>query len=182
MAGVAAVAAAAGFAWQRRADTTTAKSPATSAPDGAASIAAAATDPGAGLWSMRFDTPDGGSLAVADLHGRALLLNFWATWCPPCVKEFPMLDRFAREQGPRWHVLGLAIDRPEAVRNFLQRVPVGFPIGMAGLDGTDLMRQLGNDTGGLPFSVAFDRGGAIRERRLGELSQDDLDRWARALS
>ena len=82
---------------------------------------------------------------MATLRGQPLVLNFWATWCPPCVKEMPEIDRFQREFAARgWQVLGLAVDRPQPVREFLARTPVGYTIAMAGLEGTELSRQLGN--------------------------------------
>jgi thiol-disulfide isomerase/thioredoxin len=84
-----------------------------------------------------------------------LVLNFWATWCPPCIKEMPALDRFREPCGTRWEVVGLAVDGPTPVREFLQRVPVSFPIGLAGFGGADLGKRLGNQTGGLPFTVVL---------------------------
>lgn len=140
------------------------------------------TDDGAdpaGFWSLSFPTPQGQPLAAGSLRGRPLLLNFWATWCPPCVEEFPLLDAFYRENaGKGWQVLGLAIDQPSAVRAFLQRTPVAFPIGMAGLEGTELSKSLGNRAGGLPFTVVFGADGSVRHRRMGRVSQDDLKQWA----
>lgn len=134
------------------------------------------------FWRLSFDTPAGGNLAVAELRGRPLLVNFWATWCAPCVREMPEIDRFYRDHTAKgWQVIGLAIDAPTPVREFLGRVPVSFPIGLAGLEGTDLVRRLGNERGGLPFSLAFDRGGRIAHRKLGETSYDELAAWARGL-
>lgn len=107
----------------------------------------------AALWGMRFDAPQPGSpaLDMQAFRGRPLLVNFWATWCPPCVEELPMLNTFYRTQQARgWQVVGLAIDQPSSVRQFLARVPVDFPIGLAGLQGTDLGRSLGNLAGGFP--------------------------------
>lgn len=133
-----------------------------------------------GLWALRFERPEGGELVMAELRGRLLVLNFWATWCPPCVKEMPELDRFHRTFAPQgWQVVGLAIDGPTPVRDFLRRVPVGFPIGLAGLGGTDLVRKLGNPAGGLPFSVIFGRDAQVLQRKLGETSFDELADWAR---
>lgn len=133
-----------------------------------------------GLWQLRFAQPGGGELAMSALRGRPLLLNFWATWCPPCIKEMPDLDRFQREfGGAGWQVVGLAIDGAAAVREFLARRPVGYPIGLAGFEGTELARSLGNDAGALPFSVWFDGDGRIVRRKLGETSYQDLVRWAR---
>lgn len=135
-----------------------------------------------GLWRMSFERPDGSPMAMAPLLGRPLVLNFWATWCPPCVREMPALDRFQREFASRgWQVLGLAVDRPGPVREFLARSPVSYAIAMAGLAGTDLSRTLGNASGGLPFTAIFDRGGLVAYRKLGETSFEDLAWWAAAM-
>lgn len=136
----------------------------------------------ASLWQRRFEQPDGGTLALASLRGKPLVINFWATWCPPCVKEMPELDRFHRAFAARgWQVLGLAIDRAEPVREFLARQPVGFAVALAGLEGSTIGRELGNTTGALPFTAVIDAGGRIRQRKLGETSFAELSGWASAL-
>lgn len=133
------------------------------------------------FWAARFDrpTPDPTSgakdLATADFRGKPLLVNFWATWCPPCVKELPELAQFHREfQVDGWQVLGLAVDAPTPVREFLQKLPLDFPQGLAGLVGTELTRALGNSQGGLPFSVAFAANGRVMWRKLGATSLEEL--------
>jgi peroxiredoxin len=90
-----------------------------------------------------------------------------------------MLNAFYGEQRAKgWQVVGLAVDQPAAVRTFLQRLPLDFPVAMAGLGGTDLAKSLGNATGGLPFTVVVDAKGAIAHRKLGKVSADDLKQWA----
>jgi thiol-disulfide isomerase/thioredoxin len=118
---------------------------------------------------------------MASFKGKPLLLNFWATWCPPCVEEMPLLDRFFTENSANgWQVLGLAVDQAAPVKRFLEARPVGFAIALAGLAGTDLSRTLGNSAGGLPFSVAFDRSGRIVQRKMGQLGAQDLQQWRSA--
>jgi thiol-disulfide isomerase/thioredoxin len=131
------------------------------------------------LWGLRFDMPAGGGLEMQSLRGRPVLLNFWATWCPPCVEEMPLIDRFFKENAANgWQVVGLAVDQPTAVRQFLQKTPVSYPIGMAGLGGTELGRSLGNLSGGLPFTLLLGASGAVLHRKMGKLSPADLQLWA----
>ncbi|SFD85459.1 TlpA disulfide reductase family protein [Paracidovorax konjaci] len=142
-----------------------------------------AVEPGAeaALWAQRFDAPQQGAAALdmQAFRGRPMLVNFWATWCPPCVEELPMLNAFYRAHKEKgWQVVGLAIDQPSAVRQFLARVPLDFPVGLAGLQGTDLGRSLGNLTGGLPFTVLLGADGSIRHRKMGQVTAEDLTQWA----
>lgn len=137
------------------------------------------SDPVPEFWSQQWLTPEDATLAMAGFKGRPLLLNFWATWCPPCVEELPLLDTFGRQQGDQGvQVLGLAIDRKEAVVSFLRKMPLSFPVAMAGLSGADLGRALGNATGGLPFSVLLASDGSVAQRKMGRVSPQDLLAWA----
>ncbi len=132
------------------------------------------------LWAMKVTHPDGSDFALQSLRGQPLLINFWATWCAPCVREMPEIDHFYREFSPRgWQVLGLAIDSAAPVNAFLARVKVGFPIGLAGLEGMDLLHTLGNSQGGLPFTLMVAADGRIAQRKIGETRFDELAGWAR---
>jgi thiol-disulfide isomerase/thioredoxin len=136
----------------------------------------------ASLWPLRFPRPEGGELALADFRGRPLLINFWAPWCPPCVKELPALNRFQKAFAAQgWQVVGLAIDEPPPVRAFLKKLPLDFPVGIAGFAGADLSRRLGNADGALPFTVILDAAGHVARRQLGESQYEDLVRWAKAI-
>ena len=131
------------------------------------------------FWAQQFQTPTGESLSLATFKGKPLLVNFWATWCPPCVEELPMIDAFWREHAAKGlQVLGLAIDQPSAVRRFLERQPLSFPVALAGLGGTELSKSLGNATGALPFSVFFGADGRVFTKKLGQLTQKDLADWS----
>ena len=133
------------------------------------------------LWQMQFDTPDGSKLAMQSLKGKPLLINFWATWCPPCVEELPLLERFYNENKAKSvQIVGLAADKPEAVRAFLQKLPLTFPIGITDLSGIAMSKSWGNLAGGLPFSVMLTADGRVMQRKMGKLSEDDLKTWLAA--
>ncbi len=132
------------------------------------------------VWQQILTQPGGGDLVLSSLRGKPLLLNFWATWCPPCVKEMPMLDAFYQANRARgWQVVGLAVDSPTPVRDFLKRVPVSFPIGLAGMEGSELSRGLGNPSGSLPFTVILNKKGRVVVQKLGSIDEADLKVWAR---
>lgn len=178
-AGLAAAGAGAWWGWQRQGT------------HPASGKAASAADPNrlsgealpAGFWDVHFDTPEGTPFNWVALQGKPLLLNFWATWCPPCVKEMPELDRFHREFSPAgWQVVGLAVDGPTPVKEFLAKVRVGFGVALAGFGGTELAQTLGNTAGGLPFTVLIDAQGRIRHRKMGATHFDELATWARAMA
>ncbi|NBS72899.1 MAG: TlpA family protein disulfide reductase [Betaproteobacteria bacterium] len=130
------------------------------------------------LWSSVFDTPDGSSLSLQDLKGKPLVINFWATWCAPCVEEMPLINAFYQQKKSKsWQVVGLAIDQPSSVKNFLSQYPVEYLVGLAGLEGTELAKNLGNLAGGLPFTVVLNANGSILAKKLGKLNTNDIKNW-----
>ncbi len=131
------------------------------------------------LWNAEFDTPDGQVLKMQNLQGRPVVINFWATWCAPCVEEMPLLDIFFRQNASKgWQMVGLAIDQPSRVRQYLSQNAISYPIGLAGMTGTELGRLLGNEVGGLPFTVVLDGKGSLIQRKLGKLSAQEIQAWA----
>ena len=130
------------------------------------------------LWDSEFDQADGQVLRLADFRGKPLVLNFWATWCTPCVEEMPLLNSFFQEnQSKSWQVVGLAIDQPSAVKRFLKQYPVNYPIGMAGLGGTELVKKLGNPEGSLPFTLVLNAKSELMVQKLGKLSSQEMAKW-----
>jgi thiol-disulfide isomerase/thioredoxin len=136
-------------------------------------------EPVAGFWASQWATPVGGIVPMATFKGRPLLINFWATWCPPCVEELPLInDFYLKNKAAGWQVLGLAVDGASAVNQFLEKMPLAFPVALAALGGVELGRNLGNLTGGLPFSVALAADGQVLQRKMGRLTAVDLAAWA----
>jgi thiol-disulfide isomerase/thioredoxin len=133
----------------------------------------------AAFWGGGFEGPQGEAVNLQAMRGRPLLVNFWATWCPPCVEELPLLNAFNTANAAQgWQVLGLAVDQPSAVRGFLQKLPLNFPVGMAGFAGTELSKSLGNPSGSLPYTVVFGVDGTVLHRKIGKVSETDLAQWA----
>ena len=127
------------------------------------------------FWAAEWDAPMGGRVALKAFRDKPLLLNFWATWCGPCVQELPLINDFFRKNTANgWHVLGVAVDKQAAVQRFLQRTPLDFPVAIAGFAGSEFARALGNISGGLPFSVAIAADGRVLMRKLGAMQADDV--------
>jgi thiol-disulfide isomerase/thioredoxin len=126
-----------------------------------------------GLDGRRIDLP-------AQFAGRPLLVNVWASWCGPCIKEMPELERYAREQAANGtQVLGIALDDGEAVRTFLQRVPVSYPIALDTPGPRDAGVRLGNRRGVLPYSVLVSADGRLLKQHLGPFEAGQIEDWAR---
>lgn len=131
------------------------------------------------FWKLGWDDPKGKHFQLEVFRGKPLLINFWATWCAPCIEELPLINAFYQQNlSNGWQVLGLAIDRPASVSAFLKKAPVDFPIGLAGLSGSELAKSMGNVSEALPFSVVINAQGRIVQRKLGRLRPEDLQVWA----
>ena len=110
----------------------------------------------------------------ANLKGeKPLVLNFWATWCAPCVREMPLLDEFAK-QHPEIQFVGFTIDSLKNMQKFEQQVQVTYPLLVAGSRYLRLIKQLGNPRGGLPFTLVFDEKGEVKSLLLGEIEKEQL--------
>ena len=130
-------------------------------------------------------------LALAGIHdgnqvdlpgayaGRPLIINVWASWCAPCVKEMPELQRFAAQQGANGvQVVGIALDDPAAVQAFLERVPVSYPILLDTPGPADAGVRLGNPKGVLPYSVLVSDDGRLLKQRIGPFADGEIEHWS----
>lgn len=128
------------------------------------------------LVAARLTDLSGKARSLSEWQGRILVVNFWATWCPPCREEIPALVR-ARDglQASGVEFIGIAIDQVSKVQEFARNVHVSYPLLMADASGLELVRALGNPSGGLPFTVVLDRKGAIAHRHLGAVTQEKIE-------
>ncbi len=114
--------------------------------------------------------------SVSEWDGKVILVNFWATWCPPCVREVPTLDKLHTDYKDRgFVVIGIAIDSLDAVTDFVDPLDLQYPILLAEQQGIELSQAYGNRLGILPFSVIIDKHGKIVEQHPGEISYQQVE-------
>ncbi len=129
------------------------------------------------FYRQTFGDADGTMRSMADLRGKVVLVNFWATWCVPCVQEIPAFSTASSGVAGRVAFVGLGIDSPSNIAAFAARVKPSYPLVAAGAVGTDLARALGNPSGALPFTVLLDADGRMIESHLGRVDDAMLERW-----
>ena len=130
----------------------------------------------AALWQLRFPDGEGRPQPMSQWRGQVVVLNFWASWCAPCREEMPDFDDLRTQFKPSGvEFVGIAIDSPANVAQFLQRQPVNYPILIGEGAAHSLARQLGNPSGALPYTIVFDRDGSIVLSHLGRLPRATLE-------
>lgn len=128
------------------------------------------------IWMLNLELPNGDMFALSSLRGKPLVINFWATWCPPCVEELPLLERFyLKNKSKSWQMIAIAADSAKAVNQFLVKMPLSFVTPLAGSAAIDLSRSLGNLSGSLPFTVVINRAGEVAFRHMGKLNAAQID-------
>lgn len=143
-----------------------------------ASMGPATSGATAVLFAHTFNDAEGAAQPVAQWRGQWLVVNFWATWCAPCVEEMPELERVHVDYRARGvTVIGLGIDSPAAIRGFRNQLKLTLPLLVAGTDGTILARELGNPSGALPYTVLIDPQGRVVQARLGRIKEAELRGW-----
>jgi thiol-disulfide isomerase/thioredoxin len=135
----------------------------------------AAHTPVTALFAQSMNDAKGAPQALSQWKGKALLVNFWAPWCAPCVQEMPELDALATANaGKKVNIIGIGIDSPANIAEFATKFKIGYPLYVAGMSGTDLARQFGNAAGGLPYTVLIGADGQVKKTYLGRLKFDEL--------
>ena len=134
------------------------------------------------IFAASFHDLQGKPQALSQWRGKILVVNFWATWCPPCIAEIPEFIQAQKQYGEQGvQFIGIAIDKKDKVQTFAQDTGMNYPVLLSELDGMDLARQLGNADSGLPFSVIIDRNGKVVSTKLGKLSREKLEYLIKSL-
>ena len=121
---------------------------------------------------------DGKPHPLSDYRGHRVLLNFWASWCGPCLEEMPTLSHAQEKFGEHGAiVVGIAMDEPDRVRAFLAAHPVSYPILLGQLASPSTSLQLGDSQEMLPYSVLIDANGSVLATHAGVLSPPQLEQW-----
>ena len=134
--------------------------------------------PQAAEYAPAFVLPDvaGTPRSSEEWDGTVRVVNFWATWCPPCIREIPLLVEVQAEFGARGvQVIGIAIDETEAVAGFAERFEFNYPVLVGQEDAMDLGNRFLNGFIGLPFTVFTDRSGRIMQVHNGEIHRDEIE-------
>jgi peroxiredoxin len=125
---------------------------------------------------------DGKSHDISDWNGKVVLLNFWATWCPPCRHEIPAFIKLQKEFGPKGlQVVGVAIDQKQLVEEFRDTVGINYPVLVGEMNAVDVSKRYGNQYGEIPYTVFIDRQGRIAHIQRGEMSEQQAAKIIRSL-
>jgi len=132
------------------------------------------------LMQLSLADPTGKAHKISEWQGKVLLVNFWATWCPPCVAEMPELEQLQADRGSKGlQIIGIGIDSPSNIREFAEKHKITYPLLVGGLQGTEVSRGFGNESGGLPFTVLIGADGSVKQTYMGRLDlqkvRADLD-------
>ena len=127
------------------------------------------------LFAQSMPDAAGVTQKLAQWRGKPMVVNFWATWCGPCVEEMPELSALQATLAPRRiQIIGIGIDSPTNIREFAGKYKIAYPLYVAGMSGTDLSKQFGNPSGSLPYTVLIDSSGKVAKTYLGKLKMEEL--------
>lgn len=128
------------------------------------------------LFATRLPDGKGNTIRIGDWRDKTLVVNFWAAWCQPCRDEMPAFSRLHTRYAERGvQFVGVAVDSEKNVAEFSAKLPVSYPLLIADTEGSKLMRDLGNRSMGLPYTLVIRPGGEAVMTQLGRLSENRLD-------
>ena len=113
---------------------------------------------------------------IKEWDGQVLMINFWATWCPPCRREMPaFIELQEKYKDKGFTIIGIALDEKQAVIDFTDPMGMNYPILMAEQEGIVISKAYGNNLGVLPYTVIVDRKGNIIHRQRTELTYEQVE-------
>ncbi len=128
------------------------------------------------LFTSIINDPEGKPQSLKQFENKIIVLNFWATWCEPCREEMPELSNFYTENSSKnVVVIGIAIDEAKAVKSYLKKTKVMYPILVDEDKGVILSKNLGNNQGILPYTVIINSNGSVQKTIFGRIHKDQLD-------
>jgi thiol-disulfide isomerase/thioredoxin len=135
------------------------------------------------LWSLKLPDTGGKPQRLSQWRGRVLVVNFWATWCPPCRREIPGFARLSEKYAAMdVHFVGIGVDDADKVRDFAGKIAIPYPILIGDMDLFRLSEDLGNPTQALPFTLILDRQGKVAFIREGMLDEVSLEKILKPLA
>lgn len=137
----------------------------------------ASATPGADqpLYTAALTDMDGKPVDLSKLKGQRVLVNFWATWCKPCVQEMPELSNLQTDASRKnIQIVGIGIDSAENIKEFSAKYHIAYPVYVGGMTGSELLRKYGDTAGGLPFTVLISADGQVEKTYLARLKMDEL--------
>jgi thiol-disulfide isomerase/thioredoxin len=127
------------------------------------------------IWRTELTDLTGKPFSLASLKGKPLVINFWATWCGPCKEEMPDFQKLAAsELGKSVKIVGIGIDNAANMQSFAKSLGISYTLLEGGAGGLDLIKALGNEVGGLPFTLVIDSSGKTVLTRLGRIGYEEL--------
>ncbi|SPE33683.1 C-type cytochrome biogenesis protein ResA (Thioredoxin) [Burkholderiales bacterium] len=130
------------------------------------------------LYGITLEDADGHAQSLSQWRGKILVVNFWATWCAPCVAEMPDLDKLQQEYSERnVAIIGIGIENRDRVRQFRDRLGLRMTLLAGGFDSLGLARSFGDDQGVLPYTALLSADGRLLKAHAGALGAGQLRQW-----
>lgn len=122
---------------------------------------------------------DGVRHSLEDWKGKVVMLNFWATWCAPCLYEIPDLVALQKRYKARGlQIIGLGVDKEKKLRNVQRTLEINYPVLVVDpVDNSGLMKQWGNSSGAVPYTVVIDRDGRVAYVHHGLMNNEVFDEY-----
>jgi thiol-disulfide isomerase/thioredoxin len=129
------------------------------------------------LFAANFPDEENKLQAMSQWHGKVLVINFWASWCSPCLEEMPMLDEFQADFGAKEvRIVGISVEDVDHLKAFSEELKVNYPLVAGDVEAMALAQSLGNDKGILPFTVVIDKSGKIVQTMFGLITKSMLEK------